>query len=162
MIRCHSAILGQPKPEQGRFYVAADKKGTPQDKINIDKRQVMIRRAISSCADVNITGITKDLEADKDNPNDYWDPFAEDPKQNQEYIRTGTIKRIHRIVVLKVGLNPGMNLKRHFISCRIYRPEEVGALLWLLTLNKNLNEGNDKHYFKLGYGKPSGVRQCED
>ena len=146
-------ILGEPKPEQGRFYVAADNKGTPQHGKN---RQ---NAGYDKNSNKQLRGRKyywhhKGLEADKNNLNDYWDPSDPSKDQNREYLRTG-LKKDTQNRSIKGWIQPGNEFEATLYVQNL-QPEEVGALLWLLTLNANLDEGDDKHYFKLGYGKPLG------
>ena len=136
-------ILGQPKPAQGRFYVAKDDSGTPQDD-RINKTDAGYNKP-------NKKGLRgrkqywhhRGLEAE--NASNYWDPSAED--QNQEYLRTGG-KRDTQNRSIKGWIEPRTEFKASLYVQNL-QPEEVGALLWLLTLP-------ERHYFKLGYGKPLG------
>ena len=150
-------ILGQPKPEQGRFYVAADDKGTPQRKVKKKKDAGYDKNGKKQLRGRKHYWHHKGLEVGKDKAEDYWDPSdPPDPSkdQNREYIRTGR-KKDPQNRSIKGWIEP-----RNAFEATLYvqnlQPEEVGALLWLLTLNKGLNEGDDKHYFRLGYGKPLG------
>ena len=144
------AILGQPKPEQGRFYVAADEEGTPQhcvrkQKAGYDmngKKQLRGRKHYWH---------HKSLETGKDKAKDYWDPSKD---QNQEYIRTDRVGDTQNRSI-KGWIKPD-NEFRATLYVQNLQPKEVGGLLWLLSLNDNLNEDDDKHHFRLGYGKPLG------
>ena len=146
-------ILGQPKPEQGRFYVAADRDGTPQDGVSKQdagydkngKKQLRGRKHYWH---------HKGLEAVKGKAEDYWDPSDPSKDQKREYIRTGR-KEDTQNRSIKGWIEPGNEFEATLYVQNL-QPEEVGALLWLLTLNDNLGEGDDKRYFKLGYGKPLG------
>ena len=139
------AILGQPKPEQGRFYVAADSNGTPQDGVSKQdagydkdgKKELRGRKHYWH---------HKGREADKDNPNDYWDPCPSQDR-NREYIRTGRIEDPQNRSI-NGWIEPG-NRFEATLYLQNLQPEELGALLWLLSLP-------DKHYLKMGYGKPLG------
>ena len=164
------SILGEPKPEQGRFYVAADDKGTPQKGIGKGTPQKGIGKQE---AGYDIKGKKqlrgrkhywhhKGFEEGKDKAKDYWeppDPFDLSKDQNREYIRTGR-KQDTQNRSIKGWIEPG-NKFEATLYVQNLQPEEVGALLWLLTLNKGLNEGDDKHYFKLGYAKPLGFGSIE-
>ena len=137
------AILGQPKPAQGRFYVAEDDQGTPQNS-GIEK----------SNAGYNKPG-KKGLRGRKhywhhkgresENASEYWEPSAEN--QNQEYLRTDD-KRDTQNRSIKGWIEPGTEFNISLYVQNL-QPQEVGALLWLLSLSTD-------HCFRLGYGKPLG------
>ena len=76
---------------------------------------------------------------------DYWVPSPEN--QNQEYIRAGRIKDSQNRSI-KGWIKPNKEFTTSLYVQNL-QPQEVGALLWLLSLP-------DKHYFRLGYGKPLG------
>ena len=147
------AILGQPKPAQGRFYVAEDAKGTPQND-GINKEQAGYNK------DKGLRGRKqywhhKGLEADK--AQNYWNPSAEDRTQQkrngryQEYRRPdkgGNPQTDSQNRSITGWIKPGTVFKVSLYVQNL-QPEEVGALLWLLSLPKD-------RYFKLGYGKPLG------
>ncbi len=136
-------ILGQPKPAQGRFYVAKDDNGTPQDD-KINKTNAGYNKA-------NEKGLRgrkqywhhRGLEAE--NAPNYWDPLAKN--QNQEYLRTGG-KRDTQNRSITGWIEPQTEFKASLYVQNL-QPQEVGALLWLLSLPAD-------HYFRLGYGKPLG------
>ena len=138
------AILGQPKPAQGRFYVAKDKKGTPQD-------NRIRKKSDAGYNDASKKGLRgrkhywhhKGLEIE--NAPKYWNPSAE--SQNREYLRTdGKIDRQNRSI--KGWIKPDTEFEASLYVQNL-QPQEVGALLWLLSLPAD-------HYFRLGYGKPLG------
>ena len=136
-------ILGQPKPEQGRFYVAKDENGTPQNGVSKQKagydkngkKQLRGRKHYWH---------HKGLETGKDKAKDYWDPFND---QDQEYIRKNRIEDTQNRSV-KGWIKPEKKFKASLYVQNL-QPKEVGALLWLLSLP-------DKYYYRLGYGKPLG------
>ncbi|MDE0314631.1 MAG: TIGR03986 family CRISPR-associated RAMP protein [Candidatus Poribacteria bacterium] len=139
-------ILGEPKPEQGRFYVAVDNKGTPQHGKN---RQ---NAGYDKNSNKQLRGRKhywhhKGLETENNKAKDYWDPFAENPKQNREYIRTGRIEDSQNRSI-KGWIKPNKELKASLYLQNLQK-KEIGALLWLLSLPED-------HYFRLGYGKPLG------
>lgn len=135
-------ILGEPKPEQGRFYVAADKDGTPQDRKskqeagydNKDKKHLRGRKHYWH---------HKGLE--EENDADYWNPSGEN--RNREYIYIGD-KPSQQNRSIKGWIKPQTKFGVSLYVQNLQQAE-VGALLWLLTLP-------DNHYFRLGYGKPLG------
>ena len=160
-------ILGQPKPAQGRFYVAENDKGKPQR--GKSKRAAGYEAAKGK----RLRGRKqywhhKGLEAEK--APDYWKASSEDRTQQrtngryQEYRRPD--KRNDRNQPfeqqtdsqnrsIKGWIKPGAVFKASLYVQNL-QPEEVGALLWLLTLNNILKDADEKHYFRLGYGKPLG------
>ena len=137
------AILGQPKPAQGRFYVAKDDRGTPQND-----------GIIKSDAGYNKAG-GKGLRGRKhywhhkgresESASEYWDPFVEN--QSQEYLRADS-KTDTQNRSIKGWIEPGTEFKASLYVQNL-QPQEVGVLLWLLSLSKD-------HCFRLGYGKPLG------
>ncbi|RKU34903.1 TIGR03986 family CRISPR-associated RAMP protein [Candidatus Poribacteria bacterium] len=153
-------ILGQPKPAQGRFYVAEDDKGTPQHGKN--------KRTAGYKANTNkrLRGRKqywhhKGLEAGK--APDYWQASAEDRTQHQTNGRYQEYRRPNKFDngtqqfeqqtdsqnrSIKGWIKPGTVFKASLYVQNL-QSEEVGALLWLLSLSKG-------HYFRLGYGKPLG------
>ena len=147
------AILGQPKPAQGRFYVAEDAKGTPQND-GISKEQAGYNKG-KGLRGRKQYWHHKGLEADK--VQNYWNPSAEDRTQQkrngryQEYRRPdkgGNPQTDSQNRSITGWIKPGTVFKVSLYVQNL-QPEEVGALLWLLSLPKD-------HYFKLGYGKPLG------
>ena len=153
-------ILGQPKPAQGRFYVAEDDKGTPQH--GKSKRDAGYKKG----AGKRLRGRKqywhhKGLEAKKA-PN-YWKATAEDRTQEQtngryqEYRRPDKFddktQRIEQQTdsqnrSIKGWVRPDTAFKASLYVHNL-QSEEIGALLWLLSLSEG-------HYFRLGYGKPLG------
>ena len=158
------AILGQPKPAQGRFYVAKNKKGIPQDKDTS-------KEAAGYSGNKGLRGRKqywhhKGLEANKAKA--YWQPSAEDRTQEkhddryQEYRRpnedgkkNGKPKTDSQNRFINEWIKPDTVFKASLYVQNL-QPEELGALLWLLTLNDEIDDGDEKHYFRLGYGKPLG------
>ena len=152
-------ILGQPKPAQGRFYVADDH-GDPQD--DVRKQDA----GYNASQNKSLRGRKqywhhKGLEAEltEDRQTEcYWQPSTEDRTQikrkgrYQEYRRPndkdGKPQRDPQNRSIKGWIQPGTEF-RVSLYVQNLQPEEIGALLWLLSLP-------EKHYFKLGYGKPLG------
>jgi CRISPR-associated protein (TIGR03986 family) len=160
------AILGEPKVQQVRFYGAADTNGTaltlPQKESGYTARQGLRGRKVYP-HHVNLS-------------DDYWKNATEERTQvghpPQEYRRPhkgvldGKIfkQNADGTFVLKEGeLNEQRDKQNRSIRSWV-KPHttfdfhvhltnlsdvELGALLWLLTLD-------DKHYFRLGGGKPLG------
>ena len=152
-------ILGQPKPAQGRFYVA-NNKGGPQHGDNkvaagYDASQGKSLRGRKQYW--HHKGLEAELTEDKQ-AECYWQPSTEDRTQvkrkgrYQEYRRPndedGNPQRDSQNRSIKGWIKPGTEF-RVSLYVQNLQPEEVGALLWLLSLP-------EKHYFKLGYGKPLG------
>ena len=152
-------ILGQPKPAQGRFYVA-NNKGGPQHGDNkvaagYDASQGKSLRGRKQYW--HHKGLEAELTEDKQTEC-YWQPSTEDRTQvkrkgrYQEYRRPndedGNPQRDSQNRSIKGWIKPGTEF-RVSLYVQNLQPEEVGALLWLLSLP-------EKHYFKLGYGKPLG------
>ena len=145
------AILGQPKPAQGRFYVAKDDQGNPQ-KDGISKPQAGYSKG-KGLRGRKQYWHHKGLEAGQ--APDYWKAPVEDRTQQQtngryqEYRRPDTDKEPDAQNRSITGwIKPGTVFKASLYVQNL-QPEEVGALLWLLSLPKC-------HYFRLGYGKPLG------
>ena len=158
-------ILGQPKPAQGRFYVANDQ-GEPQHETNkvdagYDANQGKRLRGRKQYW--HHKGLEAELTEEKQTEC-YWQPSTEDRTQvkrkgrYQEYRRPnkdGNPQRDSQNRSIKGWIKPGTEF-RVSLYVQNLQPEEIGALLWLLSLNKGLGADNEKHYFKLGYGKPLG------
>ena len=158
-------ILGQPKPAQGRFYVAKD--GKPQDKkgkqaagYEVDMKKTKSLRGRKQYW--HHQGLEAELKEDKQNQC-YWEPSVEDrtfkkrKDRYQEYRRPDILNKQDNRHKLQTDsqnrsitgwIEPGTEFKASLYVQNL-QPEEVGALLWLLTLP-------DKHYFRMGYGKPLG------
>ena len=163
------AILGQPKPAQGRFYVAKNKKGIPQDKDTS-------KEAAGYSGNKGLRGRKqywhhKGLEANKAKA--YWQPSADDRTQEkhddryQEYRRpnedgkkNGKPKKDSQNRFINEWIKPATVFKASLYVQNL-QPEELGALLWLLTLNDEIGDGDENHYFRLGYGKPLGFGSVE-
>ena len=147
------AILGQPKPAQGRFYVAKDKKGTPQDD-GISKSQA------DYSGNKGLRGRKqywhhKGLEFNQ--APDYWKPPVGDRTQQQsndryqEYRRpdkNGEPQTDPQNRSIRGWIKPNIVFKASLYVQNL-QPEEIGVLLWLLSFPEG-------HYFRLGYGKPLG------
>ena len=131
------AILGEPKPEQGRFYVAKDNKGTSQDD-GLNKEDA------GYSSGKGLRG-RKHFWHHKNLGQDYWNPKGK--KRTREYIRTGR-KKDSQNRSINAWINPGTTFTASLYVQNL-QPAEVGALLWLLTRP-------DDQYFRLGYGKPLG------
>ena len=153
-------ILGQPKPAQGRFYVAGDDKGIPQH----GKRKQ--DAGYKASAGKRLRGRKqywhhKGLEAEQ--APDYWKASSEDRTQRQtngryqEYRRPDKFNNRNQQFEqqidsqnrsIKGWIKPGTVFKASLYVQNL-QPEEIGALLWLLSRPED-------YYFRLGYGKPLG------
>ena len=138
-------ILGQPKPEQVRFYVAKDVQGNPQED--------GISKSDAGYAEGKTLRGRKHYwhhrGLEEGNDPEYWIPSGKN--RIREYIRTGR-KADPQNRSIKGWIKPGTEFEVSLYVQNLQR-EEVGALLWLLSLSE-LYEGN--YYFRLGYGKPLG------
>jgi len=147
-------ILGEPKPAQGRFYVAKDDQGTPQDDGVNNKQQAGYSKG-KGLRGRKQYWHHKGLEAD--HAPDYWKPSVEDRTQQQsnsryqEYRRpdqSGQPQKDSQNRSITGWIEPGTVFKASLYVQNL-QTEEVGALLWLLSLPGG-------HYFRMGYGKPLG------
>ena len=147
------AILGQPKPAQGRFYVAKDDQGNPQDD-GLSKAQAGYSEG-KGLRGRKQYWHHKGLEADK--ASDYWKPLVEDRTQQQSNGRYQEYRRPDKNRApqadsqnrsIRGWIKPNTVFKVSLYVQNL-QPEEIGALLWLLSLPEG-------HYFRLGYGKPLG------
>ena len=152
-------ILGQPKPAQGRFYVADDR-GDPQDDVrkqNAGYNASQNKSLRGRKQYWHHKGLEAELEESKQKQC-YWKPSVEDRTnikckgRYQEYRRPddkeGKPQKDTQNRSIKGWIKPGTEFKVSLYVQNL-QPEEIGALLWLLSLP-------EKHYFKLGYGKPLG------
>ena len=151
-------ILGQPKPAQGRFYVA-DNKGEPQhgkDKVDAGYDASQGKSLRGRKQYWHHKGLEAELTENKQTEC-YWQSSTEDRTRirrkgrYQEYRRPnkdGNPQRDSQNRSIKGWIKPGTEF-RVSLYVQNLQPEEVGALLWLLSCP-------EKHYFKLGYGKPLG------
>ena len=165
-------ILGQPKPPQGRFYVAKDKDGNPQ-------KSGYSKEAAGYSNGKGLRGRKqywhhRGLEAERDEKKQkqcYWQPSVEDRTQikrkdrYQEYRRPDNRPDEHnphggwqqtdsQNRSITGWIRPYTKFKASLYVQNL-EPKELGALLWLLTLNEG-KKNDEKHYFRLGYGKPLG------
>ena len=143
------AILGQPKPEQARFYSADDDRGTPlEDGSNkaegykYDDQTLRGRKVYP-----HHTGL----------PANYWNAPTEDRTQTangghyQEYRRprkdaSENLDKQNRSI--KGWVKPETEFEFD-VDISNLSPVELGALLWLLA-------SPEIHYHRLGSGKPLG------
>ena len=147
-------ILGEPKPAQGRFYVAKDKHGTPQPN-GLNKEEA------GYSSGKGLRGRKwywhhNGLEANK--AASYWEASVEDRTQEknndrfQEYRRPNDNRGNPQVDTQNRSITGWIKPDTKFkvsLYVQNLQGKEVGALLWLLLLPKD-------HYFRLGYGKPLG------
>ena len=162
-------ILGQPKPEQARFYVAKDDKGTRQ-KDRLSKKEAGYSKGKSLRGRKQYwhhKGLETHKQATKP-ARDYWKATVEDRTKierngrYQEYRRPdkcpdeqnpkGWQQKDSQNRSITGWIKPGKEF-RASLYVQNLQDEEIGALLWLLSLNKLYAEN---YYFRLGYGKPLG------
>lgn len=133
------AILGEPKPEQTRFYVAASPNGEPLTKEpkakGYQKGQGLRGRKVYP---------------HHQRPESYWDTSAsENPVDGsyREYHRLGGTQDNQNRTIL-AWLKPQTKFSFEIDVINLSNVE-LGALLWLLKLPEN-------HFHRLGGGKPLG------
>ena len=85
----------------------------------------------------DLTSIVIDQNPSRDDQNPSWQQKNKDNSSIKGWIPPGTVFKASLYV---------QNLES----------TEVGALLWLLSLNEKKCKADDKHYFRIGYGKPLG------
>ncbi|MFW5872223.1 MAG: TIGR03986 family CRISPR-associated RAMP protein, partial [bacterium] len=139
------AVLGSPKPQQARFYVAQNKNGDAQN------NGISRTKASYSHNDNSLRG-RKVYPHHKNLPNDYWKKPLSYNFNNQhgrwkEYIRPG-FERDKLNMSIKGWVNPECEFQFD-ISFMNLSKVELGALIWLLKL------GNGK-FHRFGGGKPLG------
>ncbi len=141
------AILGEPKPQQGRFYVAKNQKGEAQEE-GLTKEQ-------AGYSAISINGENKGLRGRKVYPHHgnlsdkYWnDPMRDrTQEQPQEYHRSGDIRDSQNRSI-QGWVKPGTEFTFDLHVTNLSKVE-LGALLWLLDLTEGF-------YHRLGGGKPLG------
>jgi len=136
------AILGQPKPQQARFYQAQDQQGSPR-RNNSDKKENYSQ---------NNQGLRgrKVYPHHQGLPQGYWDKLQQaNNARYQEYRRpSGEKERDDQNRSIQAWVKPEVKFK-FTIDIVNLSSVELGALLWLLSLP-------DNHYHRLGGGKPLG------
>lgn len=144
------AILGQPKPQQGRFYVAKSPQGEAQDdglkKVDAGYQQEKGLRG------------RKVYPHHGSLPPNHWDNPQQDRTQQsnqghyQEYRRPRDEncreQQDDQNRSIRGWVKPGAAFEFE-IQVENLSQVELGALLWLLSLP-------DGHYFRFGGGKPLG------
>ncbi len=143
------AILSTPKPQQGRFYVAASPQGEAQAD-GLSKQQA------GYAPGKGLRG-RKVYPHHKNLPQGYWDNPTEDRTQTrqglfyQEYRRprlNGREQRDDQNRSVLGWVKPGAEFE-FTLHVQNLSQVELGALLWLLSLPK-------EHYLRFGGGKPLG------
>ncbi len=141
------AILGQPKPQQFRFYTAQSKQGQAMNG-NTSK-------AKGFSADKGLRG-RKVYPHHQGLPNNHWNNPVEDrTRQNnngyhQEYRRPAYqgVERDNQNRSIQAWVKPNIEFSFR-VDVTNLSNFELGALLWLLVLPEN-------SYHRLGSGKPLG------
>ncbi|GAB6186696.1 TIGR03986 family type III CRISPR-associated RAMP protein [Thermopirellula anaerolimosa] len=145
------AILGQPKPQQARFYVAASQSGEAQ-KNGLSKESA----GYSRNSNKGLRG-RKVYPHHNGLPPGYWKIPKQDRTQQaidgyfQEYRRpklNGEEQRDSQNRSIQGWVNPGTEFTFEIHVTNLSQVE-LGALLWLLSLPEN-------HYHRFGGGKPLG------
>ena len=153
-------ILGEPKPAQGRFYVAKDNQGAPQDD-GISKPQAGYSEG-KGLRGRKQYWHHKGLEADQ--APDYWKPSIEDRTQQQSNGRYQEYRRPDKNGKPQTDDSQNRSIRGWIKPDTVFKvslyvqnlqTEEIGALLWLLSLPEG-------HYFRLGIWQTIGFRQRED
>ena len=147
------AVLAQPKPSYARFYVAKSPDGDAQDDgIDMDAAGYSKGKGLRG---------RKQYWHHQRLPDDYWKLQIETQEQSsdvREYIRLNEKdkpQKDHQNRSVRGWIKPGTVFKVALYVQNL-QCAEVGALLWLLTLNDEIHDDGEKHCFRLGYGKPLG------
>jgi CRISPR-associated protein (TIGR03986 family) len=149
-------ILGQPKPEQARFYCADDQEGSPLNdgENNPQKRE---KAEGYKYTDQNLRG-RKVYPHHKDLSSEYWNNPLDDRTQRsdntghyQEYRRpkkngVEQLDKQNRSIKEWVKPETKFQFEIDVINLSVI---ELGALLWMLS-------SPDVHYHRLGGAKPLG------
>jgi hypothetical protein len=143
------AILGQPKPQQARFYVAASQNGEAQ-------ADGLTKEQAGYSPEKGLRG-RKVYPHHRNLPADHWENPMKDRTQQavnghfQEYRRPqldGQDQRDNQNRSIQGWVRPGTEFTFDIHVTNLSKVE-LGALLWLLSLP-------DKHYHRFGGGKPLG------
>ncbi len=159
------AILGQPKEQQARFYVAANPNGEAQS-------DGMMEEQAGYCK--NADGTDKALRGRKvyphhrSLPDDHWTEPIRDRTRTpngghfQEYLRPALNgqDRDNQNRSIHGWVKPETTFAFDLHVTNLSRVE-LGALLWLLMLDEVENQGKPpehlrQHFHRLGGGKPLG------
>jgi CRISPR-associated protein (TIGR03986 family) len=144
-------ILGQPKPQQGRFYVAKDNQGNAQERSSDLTNEKAGYKAGKGLRGRKVYPHHASL------PTDYWqNPLdanltTSNPKFFKEYRRPtkdGQEQRDSQNRSIKGWITAGTEFQFdiHFTNLSEI---ELGALVWLLSMD-------EKHFHRFGGGKPLG------
>jgi CRISPR-associated protein (TIGR03986 family) len=146
------SILGQPKPQQGRFYAAKNDQGDPVERGTSKGEMYRPRGGLRG---------RKVYPHHQGLPENYWKNPLEDRTQQdgvyQEYRRPRKVpegggepqeQRDSQNRSIQAWVKPGVTFTFK-VSITNLSTVELGALLWLLDLPA-------KHYHRLGGGKPLG------
>ncbi len=141
------AILGQPKPQQARFYVAASPNGEAQGNgLNKEDAGYSPGKGLRG---------RKVYPHHRGLPNGHWDNGTQDRTQQavnghfQEYRRPNSEKvRDNQNRSIQGWVKPGAEFTFDIHVTNLSKVE-LGALLWLLSLP-------DNHFHRFGGGKPLG------
>ncbi|MEI2583902.1 TIGR03986 family type III CRISPR-associated RAMP protein [Scytonema sp. PRP1] len=142
------AILGQPKPQQARFYIAKDDQGTPLDP--------GLAKQDGYRSNYSLRG-RKVYPHHAKLPAQHWENPTEDRTQTdqaghfQEYRRpkiNGQEQRDDQNRSIQAWVKPNVSFSFD-IDVTNLSDVELGALLWLLSLPEH-------YYHRLGGGKPLG------
>lgn len=142
-------ILGEPKPQQARFYIAKDKEGTPLDQGIAKEKTYQTNNGLRGR---KVYPHHNNLPAQHwNNPTD--DSRVKTPQERhfQEYRRPkkDNVEQIDdQNRSIKAWVKPNTTFSFNIDVTNISNVE-LGALLWLLSLSEN-------HYHRLGGGKPLG------
>ncbi|HEY0428566.1 MAG TPA: TIGR03986 family CRISPR-associated RAMP protein [Pyrinomonadaceae bacterium] len=161
-------ILGQPKPQQGRFYVAKDNKGNAQERSSDLTNEKAGYKNDKGLRGRKVyphhTGLPEDYWFEKTLPNfqnnseDYTqNPVGTSGNKFREYLRPKGLNENSRQIEqqrdsqnrsIKGWIKPGTEFEFdiHFANLS---EAELGALVWLLQLPK-------RHFHRFGGGKPLG------
>ena len=129
------SILGQPQPQQTRFYAAKNMKGEPLD--NQTKKEKGYKKGSGGLRGRKVYPHHKSL------PVDYWNI----PNNSKEWFRFGG-ERDDQNRSIKAWVEPSITFQFD-IDVTNLSEVELGALLWLLTLPED-------YFLRLGNGKPLG------
>jgi len=146
------AILGEPKPQQGRFYLAKNQEGEPLEPQSAKQEAYQTNK--------HLRGRKVYPHHQKTGENGVWKNPEEDRTQKegsrQEYRRpqkAGSEQRDRQNRSITAWVNPGVNFTVTIDVVNL-SSVELGALLWLLDLGKDLQSKDIFH--RLGGGKPFG------
>lgn len=170
------AILGQPKPQQARFYVAASPKGEAQQD-GLSKKEAGYQPG-KGLRGRKVYPHHRYLTPESA-PTEYWNPSPTttgpasqtDPTQQplssngktyfREYLRPrptdpSKSQRDDQNRSIQGWVKPGTEFTFDIYGTNLSQVE-LGALLWLLSLNES-QKGQEapKFFYRLGGGKPLG------